>query len=86
MTDTVLNAFLVHGPLGLIALLATLVAVKLYRDLQAERLKRDEERLALEQRYITKVESFIEKNHELVKSSVALADAMQRRIDRRRGE
>jgi hypothetical protein len=88
------NAFLVYGPLGLIALVALLAAIRFYRDkekaaethaeiLAAERDRHAKEMRALEDRYITKAETWMEKNHELAASINQVLESISKRYDRR---
>jgi hypothetical protein len=86
--EKVANAFLVYGPLGVVALLAIMFAIQKDRTLTKERegfLKKMEELQtqhaaethALEERYVTKAETWMNKYHELATSQNATIGALQ---------
>lgn len=82
----------IYGPLGILALLACLVAINLYRDLKEERAarladatKHNAEMRAMEERYIAKTETQIEKYHELSKTLNQTLDSAFRRYPRNSG-
>lgn len=77
---------IVYGPLGVLALLAIYVAIRLYRDREADRVKYElamkEEREkydALEERHITKSEGWMERYHELAQSMKQLLESVTKR-------
>lgn len=79
MDPAISSALLVYGPLGLFALVACLVAVRLYRDREKERGEHRAEMKVMEDRLIAKSESWMEKYHELAKSMNALLESMAKR-------
>lgn len=94
METSISNAFLVYGPLGLVALVSLLATVRFYRDKEAaakehattlatERAKHAQEMRAMEDRYITKAETWMEKNHELASSINQVLESISKRYDRR---
>jgi len=93
MEATIAKAFLVYGPLGLICLISLLVTWRLYRDITAERDRHVKEMNAsrdqhaqemrnLEERYITKAETWMEKNHELAQSINQVLASISKRFER----
>lgn len=94
MESSISNAFLVYGPLGLISLICLLAAIRFYRDkeraaeahadaLATERDQHAKEMRAMEERYITKAETWMEKNHELASSINQVLESISKRYDRR---
>lgn len=94
METSISNAFLVYGPLGLVALVSLLAAYRFYLDkekankehaetLAAERDQHAQEMRAMEDRYITKAETWMEKNHELAASINQVLESISKRYDRR---
>lgn len=90
------NAILVYGPLGVIAFLAIIVAVQKDRELTKERnsfLSKQEELMAnhqkemqaLEERYVTKAETWMNKYHELAMSQNSTIGALKSLVDQLRG-
>jgi len=88
------NAFLVYGPLGLVALVSLLATIRFYRDKEAEAkahaatlaCEREQHALemrAMQDRYITKAETWMEKNHELASSINQVLESISKRYDRR---
>ncbi len=69
----------VYGPLGILALLATLSTWKLYRDRERERKKHREEMTAIEDKYISKAEDWMAKYAEFAKVATQVVDAAMRR-------
>ncbi len=80
MTDVIAGplskVLLVYGPLGILALVATAIAVRLYRDLVAERKTHAEDMRAFQDRYITKAESWMSQYYELQKRMTDLVEAL----------
>ncbi len=94
MESSISNAFLVYGPLGLVALISLLAAVRFYRDKEAatkehaetlatERDQHTTEMRVMEERYFTKAETWMEKNHELAASINQVLESISKRYDRR---
>lgn len=97
------SILVVYGPLGILSLLACLVAAKLYRDGKDEREvhtkalaalnEKHEEELAtaradmakLEERYIAKTETQIEKYHQLAESLNRVVESALKRYPRQSG-
>ncbi len=83
MTDAlagpISKALLVYGPLGIIALVSMYIAVRMYRDLIAERKSHAEDMHAFQDRYITKAESWMQQYYELQKRMTDLVEAMSMR-------
>lgn len=74
---------LTYGPLGLFAIFGVALAAKLYKDLKAERKHHAKEMREMQDRYIQKAETWMEKYHELVKSLNDVLDAISSRYERR---
>jgi len=77
---------IVYGPLGVLALLAIYVAIRLYRDREADRVKFEnalkEEREKyneLEERHINKAEGWMERYHELAQGMKQLLESVTKR-------
>lgn len=79
MTETVSKLLIVYGPLGVMALVAMLIAVRLYRDLQSERKEHTEEMKTMQDRYITKADTWMSKYQELYEKTIDLIDAIEKR-------
>jgi choline-glycine betaine transporter len=90
----VAKAFLVYGPLGLICLIMLFIAFRLYKDLTTERERHTKEMNAmrdnhaqemreLEERYVTKAETWMDKNHELAKSINQVLESVSKRYNQR---
>jgi len=77
------NAFLVYGPLGLIALVSLLAAIRFYRDKEAAATAHAKEMRAMEERYIAKAETWMERHHELAASINQVLESISKRFDRR---
>lgn len=77
------SVLLVYGPLGVMAILGVLIAVKMYRDRETDRKRHDKEMRDQEQRHIAKADSWVERYHELAVSLKDALDAAIRRMDRR---
>ena len=82
----------VYGPLGILALLTTFAAIKLYRDrdrdrqaFEAERKEWDKEMRTLEERYVTKAETWMSKYAEFSQAATQVVDATIRRFGGERG-
>lgn len=93
MPEAVSNIFLVYGPLGAMALIAGWIAWRIYRDnaqLREEhkntimKLTEDHkhEMKALEERYITKAETWMAQYHELARAQTSVMDSIERRFQR----
>ena len=82
METKIAAALLVYGPLGVVALVSMWVAVRLYRDREAERALHKQELKDFEQRYIGKAETWMEKYHELAKSLKDVLESISKRQDR----
>ena len=94
METSISNAFLVYGPLGLVALVSLLATVRFYRDketaaknhaatLATERDAHAKEMRAMEERYIAKAETWMERHHELAASINQVLESISKRFDRR---
>lgn len=77
---------IVYGPLGVLALLAIYVAIRLYRDREADRakyaqdLKEEREKYdELELRLISKSEAWMERYHELAQGMKQLLESVTKR-------
>lgn len=79
MEPSVSSALLVYGPLGIMALVAFVVAIRLYRDREKERGEHRAEMKIMEDKLIAKSESWMEKYHELAKAMGAVLDSMAKR-------
>jgi hypothetical protein len=91
--EAVSNIFLVHGPLGVMALVAGWIAWRMYKD-NAKLREDHNERLvkltedhknemkALEERYITKAETWMAQYHELARAQTSVMDSIERRFQR----
>ncbi len=95
--DELLKVFLQYGVVGAVAILALLVAFRLYKDTKAAgqarlddakahnealvKLAADQknEMKALEERYITKAERWMEKNYDLARELAQIAELLERR-------
>lgn len=75
----------VWGPLGVLALVAITAAVKLYRDREKERKEHAQEMRTLEERYIAKAETWMEKYQDFSKATTQVVDAAMRRYRRDSG-
>lgn len=93
MPEAVSNIFLVHGPLGVMAMVAGWIAWRMYkdngklRDEQKETLAKlhedhKNEMKALEERYITKAETWMAQYHELARAQTSVMDSIERRFQR----
>ena len=83
MEPSLTKAFLYYGPLGLAALIFLLAAIRFYRDKEAAAKAHAKEMRAMEERYITKAETWMEKNHELAASINQVLESISKRYDRR---
>lgn len=94
--EKIANAFLVYGPLGVVALLAIMFAIQKDRTLTKERegflnkleetqTQHNAELHALEERYVTKAETWMNKYHELATSQNATIGALKGLIDQLKG-
>lgn len=88
--EAVTSTLLVYGPLGVITLLAIFVAVQKDRELTKDRKSfldkqeclakaHKEEMHSLEERYVTKAESWMQQYHELAHSMNAVAEALSKK-------
>ena len=93
-SSAIKDVFLIYGPLGFIALISLLAAIRFYRDkeraaeahadtLATEREQHAKEMRAMEERYITKAETWMEKHHELAASINQVLESISKRFDRR---
>ena len=82
LTGPISKALLVYGPLGILALVATAIAVRMYRDLVAERKSHADDMHAFQDRYITKAESWMQQYYELQKRMTDLVEAMSTRSNK----
>ena len=91
--EEIVKVLLQSGLLGAVTLIALLAARKLYLDLANSRKAFDEridklhtehkaEMKALEERYITKAETWMQQYHDLAKTLAEIADAQERRYGR----
>jgi hypothetical protein len=91
--DEIVKAFLENGLFGVVAALAISFGWRMYRDRIAsekasqeriDKLTKDHqlEMQALEQRYITKAETWMQQFHDLARSGFEVADAVERRYGR----
>lgn len=76
MFDLIEKSLLVYGPLGATCAVSMLISLKLYKDLAAERKACREEMHALEERYITKADTWMTQYHELQKRMTDLIEAI----------
>jgi Tfp pilus assembly protein PilN len=94
--EKIASAILVYGPLGVIAFLAIMVAVRKDMELTKERqafLTKQEELMSkhqvelqsLEERFISKSETWMTKYHELATSQNATITALKGLVDQLRG-
>jgi hypothetical protein len=81
--SSISNTFLYYGPLGLVALVSLLAAIRFYLDKEKAAKAHAEEMRAMEDRYITKAETWMEKNHELASSINQVLESISKRYDRR---
>ena len=79
MSESVSKLLIVYGPLGVMALVAMLIAVRLYRDLHTERKEHAEEMKTIQERYITKAETWMGKYQELYEKTIDLMEAVEKR-------
>lgn len=88
---SIAKSLLVYGPLGVICVISLYVVCKLYRDSQADRVafssklellmaNHAKEISELQERYINKAETWMEKYHELVKSLDAVLQSITQRF------
>jgi len=73
------KAFVDYGALGIVALVSLAMTMKLYRDNVAERKTNREEMHTLEERYITKADTWMEKYHQHQESMNRLLEALSKR-------
>lgn len=96
MPLSVSNILIVYGPLGIMALVAMLFALKVYRDMAIQRTEHKaamaakdaeckEERdtlnaelRKLEERFVTKAETMLTKNHEIMIATNAMVESITR--------
>lgn len=81
MEGNILTALLTQGALGLLAAAFGYIALRLYRDREADRVAHEKERKEWEARYVTKAESWIEKNHEVISAHGDILEALGRRYE-----
>jgi membrane protein DedA with SNARE-associated domain len=77
MLDESLKALIGQGILGIVALISLYVAGYLYRELKEERGRHSKEMRDLEERYVTKAETWIGKYHDLSSSITSALQALQ---------
>lgn len=82
-TLVVAKALLVYGPLGIFCVISLATSIKLYRDLQSERRTHAAEIHELQDRYIAKAETWMEKYHELAKSLNDVLESIAKRYEGR---
>ncbi len=82
MLDKIAAGLLVYGPLGIIALVAMITTLRLYRDLTAERDRGRLAENALVERFVSKAESWTTRYHELAESLDKSLQANQRLMER----
>lgn len=93
--DEVAGKLIVYGPLGIITLLMIIVTIQLYRDreadrkahtaqLAAERAEHTAQMKVMEDKYVTKAESWMQKYHDLADAQNKVLDSLTRRSERER--
>lgn len=78
----VVVSLVVYGPLGVMAVVAMLVAGKLYLDLKAERKAHAKTISEWTERHVIKAESWMGKYFDLAQAINAVIESLERRYDR----
>lgn len=73
-----------YGPLGILAVAASAVAVRVYKDKKESDALHQKQYEALAERYIKYAEEHTQKYHELARSMNAVLDSIQRRAEEKR--
>lgn len=82
MEPSITSALLVYGPLGIMTLVSMLVAAKLYRDRETERAAHRAELEKLQERHVTKAETWMGQYQELAKSLNTVLESISKRYDK----
>jgi len=76
------KSFLDYGAFGITTLVALLMTMRMYRDREVERKQNREEMHALEERYITKADTWMKQYYELQSRMTDLVETLSKAAGR----
>jgi hypothetical protein len=83
MEVTLTEVLTVYGPLGILSLLTTVAAIKLYRDKNAAEERHRDEMTTMVAREIERSTTIVDRYHAFAEKLHDVADRLERRMDRR---